>query len=1068
MATPEEQATDALRSGGVTGFADTNPNEDNTIQLASFLKSIVTKSAKGKIREGTSVPEPPTERLLPEGQTTEGVQEKLAPQMLSPEGLERFQGAGSDARTAIQMPTTREIETGEPIQTQVQPEPAADVAVTKKAEKAVRGFKTGLADEGDADDLITSITKPGVVDEKVGLDFNFKKFQGGEDINRVINSMSEIIKNPTEAAKRGIQTNNQTLADADKLLADELGLTRSILRKKSGTVLNAAEMTAVRFLMQRSASRLETLAKQIEAGDGSPAVLVEFRRQMSIHAGIQMKAKGAQTEIARALQAFRIPAGTQVPAEALNAILQETGGDKLAEKMAKGYLDALKEGGQSNANKYVQGTWRQRIEGSWFEVLFNGMLSYTPTHLKNFFGNALFLTYNTLTDLTAASIGSATRAGARAMGKEVDVEGMYFEDVASRVLGSFRAVPDAWVTAGKTFRDEAPADALNKIEAGTLRAIDSENLGITNNAFGTFVDHLGRIIRIPGRALMAADDFFRVLASRGTLYEEATRTYRKSKAAGRTDAEARDDGMMVLLDPKFATDEMDASSRYITMTSDLGDGMLGSFTTKFRSNPLGKVMMPFTKAPSNTMLRVGEGNPLIVAASMLNPNSKIRNNLLGNNGAKAQQRSMARLAMGSATMAMMHEFALNGRLTGSYPRDRQLQKMLPPGWQPYSLVFRGEGVPTDDDGDPLPLYNKETGLPNGPLTYISYQGLEPVSAFLGIAASTARYQTMFVDPEERLNLFSAAAISTAEYFRDLPMLQGIGDIVRALQYEDPTIVTNGFLGNTTAVFPLPFSAVVRNVDKLSNTDKRSVEVPYQFYTVEDVQKLYKESLDTDNPYPEVPYSLVGTVKNWQDNSWSKTFHDMVSYGWNVQLMNIPVVNKTITNFEYQYDMLGNKKQRGVPFDINPVEAIWNSITPFRISRGKDIEPYHRELIRLGAPLTESRDKKKINGVTLDPIQRGELTNIAKNVITQPLQIMTQRGLRQQGAASYQFRDYLKVLMAHPAYIEGDDEMRTTMIKNAEALFYRAALPVLLSQPGNQDLAAAMAQREQLKQMEAIQ
>jgi len=59
-------------------------------------------------------------------------------------------------------------------------------------------------------------------------------------------------------------------------------------------------------------------------------------------------------------------------------------------------------------------------------------------------------------------------------------------------------------------------------------------------------------------------------------------------------------------------------------------------------------------------------------------------------------------------------------------------------------------------------------------------------------------------------------------------------------------------------------------------------------------------------------------------------------------------------------------------------------------------------------------------------------------------------------------------MAHPAYIEGDDEMRTTMIKNAEALFYRAALPVLLSQPGNQDLAAAMAQREQLKQMEAIQ
>ena len=71
--------------------------------------------------------------------------------------------------------------------------------------------------------------------------------------------------------------------------------------------------------------------------------------------------------------------------------------------------------------------------------------------------------------------------------------------------------------------------------------------------------------------------------------------------------------------------------------------------------------------------------------------------------------------------------------------------MLPPGWQPYSLVFRAEDFPTDDDGDPLPMYNEKTGLPNGKLLYVSYQGLEPVSAFLGIAASTAQYQTMFYD-----------------------------------------------------------------------------------------------------------------------------------------------------------------------------------------------------------------------------------------------------------------------------------------------------------------------------------
>lgn len=1067
MATPGQQAAAALQSGGVTRFADTNPNQDDGVQLANFLTTIIKKSAKGAAREGTIVPEPPTERLLPEGQTTESVQEELAPQMLSPEGQQRFEAGGADARTAIATPTEREIQGGVAEPVLVDP-PAADVAVTETAEKARRGFSTGQADEGDADDLIRMITEPGMVDDAVGVDFNFDKFEGGEDINRVINSMSEIIANPTEAAKRGVRTNDETLAAADQLLADEMGLTKTLLRKKAGSVLNAEEMTAVRILLQRSAAKLETLAKQIEAGEGSPALLVEFRRQMSIHAGIQMKAKGAQTEIARALQAFKIPAGTQVPAEALNALLQETGGDKLATSMARGYLDALKEGGQANANKYVAGAWYQRIEGVWMEVYINGLLSYFPTHLKNGLGNPLFMVYNTLTDLGAATIGTGLRAGGRVIGKDANPEGVYFEDVFARIYGFTQSFGDALVTAGKTFKDEAPADALNKVEAGTLRAIDAENLNITNNTVGQAVNHLGKVIRLPGRALMAADDFFRVIASRGALYEEAVRVARASRAAGRTNAEAVDDGMMVLLDPKYAADQMDAESRYATMTSDLGDGLLGSFTTKFRSNPIGKLIMPFAKAPTNTMLRVSEGHPLITAASMLNPKSQISQNLRGLNGAKAQQRQMARLSMGAGTMYLFHQMALNGRITGSYPGDKQLQRMLPPGWQPYSFVFRDEGFPVDDDGDPLPLFNPETGLPNGPLKYISYQGLEPVSAFVGIAASTARHQTMFVDPEDRMNFMTASVAATAEYFRDLPMLQGIGDITRAFQYEDPTIITDGFLGGTTAVFPMPFSSVVRNIDRLSNTEKRTVEMPYQYYTVEDVQKLYDESQDTDNPYPTVPYSLVGTVKNWQDASWSTTFHDMVAYGWNTQIMNMPMVDKARTNFAYQYDMLGNKKERGVPFDINPVDAIWNSITPFKVSRGADIEPFHKELIRLGAPLTESKDKKKINGVTLDPIQRGELTDIAKNQIALPLQIQTKRGLRQQGPASYQFRDYVKVLMTHPAYVSADDDGRIKMIKNAEALFYRAAMPVLLAQPGNQELATAMAQRDQLKQMEAIQ
>ena len=60
-------------------------------------------------------------------------------------------------------------------------------------------------------------------------------------------------------------------------------------------------------------------------------------------------------------------------------------------------LDALKEGGQANANKYVNGAWGQRIEGVWMEVYINGLLSYFPTHLKNALATPLFMTYNMFT-----------------------------------------------------------------------------------------------------------------------------------------------------------------------------------------------------------------------------------------------------------------------------------------------------------------------------------------------------------------------------------------------------------------------------------------------------------------------------------------------------------------------------------------------------------------------------------------------------------------------------------------------------------------------------------------------
>ena len=396
MATPEEQTLEASATG-MTNFADKRPDVSKNIQTAGLGKEIfglfgeiLNRQSKGGMGTGvsgsdvtTKVPEPSVEGLLKDDETYKGVQKDLSEKVLTPQGQERFAKGGFQAKVAIE-PEDDLIDLAKK---------AADEEVNTVAKKGLRNFRTGLANEGDALDVL-EIKNKNLISGDTGLDFNFNNFESGSDVNRVINSISEIYKNPQELEKRGIQTNEETLANASGLLADEIGLTKKLLNKKSGQLLNAEEMTAVRVLLQKSAARLEELAKKVESGDASPNDLVAFRRQMSIHAGIQMKAKGAQTEIARALQSFRIKTGTNIPDVQAQVILDETGGSKLAQKMAKGYLDALRTGGQANANKYVAGAWYQKLGDIWQEVYVNGLLSWAPTHLKNMLATPLFMTYN--------------------------------------------------------------------------------------------------------------------------------------------------------------------------------------------------------------------------------------------------------------------------------------------------------------------------------------------------------------------------------------------------------------------------------------------------------------------------------------------------------------------------------------------------------------------------------------------------------------------------------------------------------------------------------------------------
>ena len=1046
---PEEQAQNALDAGGVDQFADTQPHSPEFTQVANLFGEIFKRSLKikgsavdtatdaaGDVVPGTEVPIPSTERLMPEGTSYSQVQDANKENLLSPQGVARFDAAGGDANIATNLPADP-LELDEALSTSAL---SSDEVIQQQAKNANANKTSGLFNEGDTLDLFDMYVNRGVlVNTDEGLDFNFDKLDSGEDVLAVINAVSEIIKKPIEAAKRGVKTNQETLELAQQKLADELGFTKKILQMKSGTILNAEDMTALRILLQKSADKLTAIAREIEAGNDSTEMLLKFRKQMSIHAGIQMRAKGAQTEIARALQAFQIPVGARNNVDIASAsldLLNESGGSKLAKDLSAGYLKALNEGGQAAANKYVAGGWSAKTKAAFHEIYINGMLAWPKTHLKNFFATPLFMVYNNLVDLAGASAGAV-----KGMAFQRDAQSIFFGDIFMRQMGQTMAIRDAWITAYKTWKDEAPADALNKIEASQFKAIDSESLGVAGWQ-GKGVDWFGKMIRQPGRFLMAADDFWRVVASKGKLYEEAYRKARISLDNGNDMDTAIDDGMMILLDPRAVSKEMDHASRYATLTEDV-DGGLGDVTRTIQKNFIGKLLIPFAKAPTNAIKMVAQGHPLGVLASQT-----IRDDLFGRNGAQAAMRARSRLAFGTSTMMLVFQYAQTGRMTGAMPADQDLRNQLPKGWQPYSFVFRGDDWPVGEDGLPLPLYDK-FGIPNGALKYVSYAGLEPVSAFFGIAADTAEKMRRFEDPADQQNFVGASLLATVDYFQQLPFLQGLSSVFAALEYEDPTIILQSPMSNVIGIAPMPYSAVVRNVDKLIDPTSKSVSTPIEYYTIDDVRNMYNARKDGDDALDEIPYHLVGTVKN--EGSAGKFFKDMFVNTWLLQNKSNPWYQENGTDYQYQYDVFGERRQRSVLFSQNPYQALWNSLTPFSISTSEELPEWKKELIKLGVPL--STQKKSLFGINLSKAFRGELNEVAKNQIVLPVN---------SNMPAVTFRKHLEYLIRSVEFKMLDKDDQINMIKRHETKFYKAAFLQLIRDPKHEDIAKAYYQHLHIK------
>lgn len=556
------------------------------------------------------------------------------------------------------------------------------------------------------------------------VNINLKYLDAPEKVNQTIVDLANMMPEHVAAARRDVQTWDQT-----RRLAEELGLTPGdLLAREVGEGWNAESIYAARMMLATARDDVDKLAEKVNTRTATPEDLIEFRQMLGTYAGIQQQIHGLAAEAGRALNQFKIAAQSgELRKRQLDAML-DTYGHASTERLAE-LWSVLDDPAQKA--KFAKDANNAKTIDMVLEYWINALLSAPSTHAVNILGNTLTAMWGM--GEKAAAIGvSQTRM---LFGGQ---PGVAPTELAAEFWGLYRGSMDGFKLAWQVLKTREPTDPLSKVEARKHQAITGEsvtslvNEGIKKGGkaaswmlkrdditpmeleeagwIGRGADALGTFIRYPGVALMAEDEFFKSVAYRMELNALAAR---QAHQEGLTGVEAADRITAILKDPPetMHVAAMD-HAHYRTFTQKLG---ASSSIQKFLSDaPIFRFIMPFVRTPVNITKYSFERIPglnLLVKRS--------REELFSNDPAR-RDIAMGKLAMGTmfmtASMPFISEHFENVEgpfeITGASPSDPALRSQWRRNHQEYSIRI----------GDEWYAYNRA----------------DPLGQMLGILADSVR------------------------------------------------------------------------------------------------------------------------------------------------------------------------------------------------------------------------------------------------------------------------------------------------------------------------------------------
>lgn len=614
--------------------------------------------------------------------------------------------------------------------------PEADQTLTEEVGRAVSRRQTFGVTQG----------KPG---GKPDEPFNLSRYQT-EDAAAIVGGVADALNIRTKAVT----------FDEIKAKAAESGIGESFLTRLIGSdgkmMANAVETYKALEVLESSANELDKLFKLVNTGMATDSDKLMLRQQIALHGLIQKGVKGVQTETARALAVFRIPRDGN--AQVIRQVLDEYGGEGALQDMARSYLSLESRAAQ---NSMIEKSMMSGVKDVWFTTYINGLLSSPVSHAKNVVSNTLFGLYQIPERMVAAMYGNVLPIGVRSFrallpGSEAEKVGM---DEALTMVQSLRnGIVEGLQLASTAWKNNAPSDLMSKIEmqrGGFEPTISSGAFGIEQDKWlGKALDFYGTAVTIPGRALLTEDEFFKGVLYRMELNTQITRrgktVYREGVEAGLSETDAMAKASLevegLFMNPPRDLDE--AAALYAqkgTFTAELPPALKN--LQQVFNHPALKVVVPFFRTPANIGLQVIERTPFAPLSSQWREEVA--------KGGIYRDMALAKVTLGSAFLATFAALSAEGNITGRGPeRKADREALMRDGWQPYSIKV----------GD----------------SYYSYQGMEPVSALMAIAADYAEYAKHEPDASKIEEVFLGATYGLYEYLKEQPYLQGVADVAKLI------------------------------------------------------------------------------------------------------------------------------------------------------------------------------------------------------------------------------------------------------------------------------------------------